>query len=282
MENNTKTGLLLIIIGMIIAAISNILLFFIDFNVDISNIEEIYVVILPALIVAVVGGLLILIGALLMIIGRKDYGEQHSKFVVYAIVIFCINIVAAIILKVIQSALIYLQVSSPMSGPSSYDFSGMIIMALIQMIISTIMGGLCYVFLLYHLENEKGRYVLFAAFITSIVLAIGIAIYNYGVLTEMINGMLNSGDYSSSVASQALAQISNISKAGILNIVSGILFIIATYIPYRRITSGELVPVLPSHLKRCHNCGRVVRKDYKICPYCGKEIEAHYQIGYED
>ena len=58
-------------------------------------------------------------------------------------------------------------------------------------------------------------------------------------------------------------------------IATSILLFFSLYVPYKRITSGELRTVLPSHLKRCSNCGRVLRSDYAMCPYCAKKFESY-------
>ena len=60
--------------------------------------------------------------------------------------------------------------------------------------------------------------------------------------------------------------------------ISNLLLVIALYIPYKRITSGELVPVIPTTKssepdRRCPNCGQGIPFDAKICPYCSKRFE---------
>jgi len=72
MENKTKTGLLLLIIGGILAIISNIT-FYIAGPTAIA-----------LSVIGAIGGLISLIGAIIYILGRKEFGEKHSKFVIYA------------------------------------------------------------------------------------------------------------------------------------------------------------------------------------------------------
>jgi len=270
MSNQTKTGLLLIMIGMATTIFSNIILFFTNFNVSATDIEEIYIRLLPALVIVIIGGLLILIGAIMIIISRKEYGEKHSKFVVYAILIFCISIIVVFILRTISS---YTQYSLLSIGfNSSADFTGFVLITVLSSFVSAVLGSLIYVFLLYQIENKKGRYILFAAFLTSIIFSIVIAIYNYALFTDMFNEILNSGNISGTSTTILFEQLSNISKVSILSVINGILFIIAAYIPYKRIVTGELVPVLPGHLKRCRFCGRVGPSDSVICAYCGNKF----------
>ena len=95
MENMTKTGLLLLMMGFLIGIISNIILFFLP--QDISG----FIFLMIVGLVALVGGLLALIGGLLLIIGRKEIGEAHSKFAIYALIIFVVSIVASFVISIV-------------------------------------------------------------------------------------------------------------------------------------------------------------------------------------
>ncbi|MEF8879605.1 MAG: zinc-ribbon domain-containing protein, partial [Candidatus Thermoplasmatota archaeon] len=68
---------------------------------------------------------------------------------------------------------------------------------------------------------------------------------------------------------QFLEKISRMSAYGIIG---NILYLIAFIIPYKRIKNGELLPVLPGHLKRCMNCGKAVPSGSIVCPYCGSRF----------
>ncbi len=53
--------------------------------------------------------------------------------------------------------------------------------------------------------------------------------------------------------------------------------IIALYIPYNRINSGELVPITSKSNsgesgRVCPNCGQAIPFDANICPYCSKRF----------
>ena len=80
MSNLTKNGLLCLIIGAIIGLLGNISLFLTGGKIiAISYIGSI-------------GGLFFFIGVILMIIGRKEFGERHSRFVLFALILFIISI----------------------------------------------------------------------------------------------------------------------------------------------------------------------------------------------
>ena len=125
-----------------------------------------------------IGGLLGLIGLILIIVGRKDYGEKHSKFTIYSLIIFITSIIISVVLSALQSL-------TSLGQSISFDFSNILLTIAIQTIITAILSGLMYLFLLYHLENRIGRYILFAAVFTSIFFGFVIAIYNYLNLSEL-------------------------------------------------------------------------------------------------
>lgn len=242
-----------------------------NFTLEITDFDSLLPALIPAIIPGAIGGLFGLIGLILIIAGRKDYGEKHSKFTIYALILFITSIIIRIVLSVLQSFFTYSSVSSLsfLNQSISFDFSNMLLTMAIQMIISAILSGLMYLFLLYHLENRSGRYILFAAVFTSIFFGFVIAIYNYLNLSELFTTI----DFESSSTSfgTMINYIFNLSKISIVGLIGNILLVIAIYIPYKRINSGELVAILPSHLKRCKDCGRVSKSDYTICPYCGKQ-----------
>src|SRR3989441_10461972 len=75
--DRTKTGLLLLLIGGLISWIP---------------------------IVGILGGLLSLIGAILVILGRKAFGSTHARNVVIAIVLFFVGIIIIVIAAVLFAA----------------------------------------------------------------------------------------------------------------------------------------------------------------------------------
>ncbi len=153
--------------------------------------------------------------------------------------------------------------------------------------ITAALGGLIYVFALYQLENKNGRMILFSALIVMIVVSaitgfLSIATFNDYFNSEAFNDVINSGTSSSTSYSQYLSSYQWIGPSAIIsligNFISGILMFMALYIPYQRITSGELVPITTATKsseseRRCPNCGQAIPFDANICPYCSKRFE---------
>jgi len=296
MESRTKTGLLLLMIYVIMALVSTFLLFSFSFsinpeNIVPENITNILIMTIPTLIIAGIGGLIGLIGAIFFLMGRKEFGEKHQKFVFYTILIFVISIVVTIVITMVIAFMAFSYVGTTMSDPSSamefFSESNFMTVTFLITPISAAIGGLIWIFALYQLENEKGRYILYAAYacivITSIVVAASSMIaYDNFVNSDAFEELLNSDTYDFSSYSQLTSNYQWMGTTGIFsligNMISNVLILIALYIPYKRITSGELVPVSAATKsgepdRRCPNCGRPIPFDANICPYCSKKFD---------
>jgi hypothetical protein len=304
MTNYTKNGLLLLLIAEILAIFTTIFMysFWFSFNPDTitpENFQNFFMVLIPAAIIGGIGGLLGLVGAILMLMGRKEFGEKHRQFIFYAVVVFCVGIVISVILVVGTMFMTFFSLSQ-LSGTSS-DPSAAVDFILNSMNITTIitpitaaLGGLVWIFGLYQLENKNGRIVLFAAYGIMVITACAVAISSRLIFGEWLSSvnfedLLNASSLDPSSYSQLISSSSWIGITGILsligNTISNGLLAFALYIPYKRITSGELVPVSPVvdssyHAtgrkdRICPNCGRVIPFDANTCPYCGKKFESY-------
>src|SRR2546425_8991822 len=83
--DRTKTGLLLLLIGGLISWIP---------------------------IIGLLGALLLLIGAILVILGRKAFGSTHARNVVIPVVLFFFGVVVGIIAGVLFAAAVFAAVAS--------------------------------------------------------------------------------------------------------------------------------------------------------------------------
>ena len=266
MENNTQKGLLILIMGISVGIIANISLFLLT-----DNLPGVLTLILVA-ILGGIGGLLTLIGLILIVVGRREYGEKHSKFAIYAAVIFVLSIVIAAVFSIMISMINFIS-----NSPTNTNI------ILLQTPITSTIGGLVYLFLLYELEDKNGKIVLFLAFIATIIASILITVDVMSLYEELMSSIA-AGETS---LTNTFNYISKISRTGIYGIISSGLLLIALILPYNRIKSGELVPTPPktnsfyggnvtvTQDRLCPNCGRIIPFDSKICPYCRKKFELH-------
>ena len=215
-----------------------------------------------------VGAILILIGAILFLMGRKEFGEKHQKNVMNAVILFIIYIIIVIIFTIVVSFMVYSAVTTGSSyGAMTSSFTMLIV------ITGAVLGGLIYYFGLIELENDIGAKFLFAGIISSITISIITSFYLGNMLGDVFGSIPTAGsNYSSFAFSQNFGIIS------LLGIIPNILFIYSFYIPYKRIKDGELGPVISSNInspypgRMCPNCGRPIPFDSNICPYCGKQF----------
>ncbi len=265
MTCQTKTGLLLLIIGLVMGIISTVLLSVV------SYFESGLFMLIGVSFVSGIGGLIALVGGLLMVIGRKEFGEKHSRFVVYAVVVWFLSIIVTVVITAVISGLAYMNVASG-SIDSSQLSSNIANASLIVAPIAAGLGGLVYILLLYNLENEVGRRLLYVAVLVSVVLSVIIAYNTTGEIEELTD-MTGAEGYQNMWGS-----ISDLSSLSILGVIGSVLYLVALYIPYKRIASGELVSIQSeSGMSRsdriCPNCKRKIPFDAATCPYCGKQFQ---------
>lgn len=219
MTSYTKTGLLLLIIGVILGIIANITFFFVS---DITLLFS---------AIGGIGGLIILIGIILMILGRKEFGGKHRKFVIYALILFILSIVLPVIVIAgfVATAIISKDLSS--IGTVFYITP-----------LAAVLGGLAYIFLLYELENETGKIILLLTIILTIIISVFVAINILPIYEETI-GAVDFQDMSTQEITEMVNTFSSkISRISAYNVFHNLLLLIVLLIPYRRITSGELIP----------------------------------------
>jgi len=288
-------------ISTILSIISVIVLYSYWFSFDIStitneNVSSFLLMIIPTAIIGGIGGLLGLIGAVLFLIGRKEFGEKHSQFVMYALIVFVISIIVSVIIVGVTmfSTFSSLGFSSISPGISNIEniYRSTTMTSMIITPISAALGGLIWIFALYQLEDDRGRLVLYSAFCCTVITSIVVSYNSMMLFEEMISsGAFNSfndmSTFGSSTSSQLLSNYQWIGSTAIYSLIGGsvtnILLFFALFIPYKRITSGELVPIQqPSSSfkgtefrdRKCPNCGRPIPFDANNCPYCGKKFES--------
>ena len=295
MKSYTQKGLMLLMISIIISIIASIILYFSWSTIDIEStsvesLMNILIAIIPGLIIAAIGGVLSLIGAILIFMGRNEFGEKHAKYINYALIIILISIGVSVISGVVSSFMQYSSQSSIIfenQDTTAFieSFRTSTIVSSITTAIVSMISGLVWVFGLYNLENDTGKKILIAAYISVVAVAIITAFsmmmfYDELIDSDLFQETINSSTSSSTLStSQLLSSLSNLGNTLLIGMIGGAinsaLFFFAVYIPYNRIQSGELTQVVSDQYgnqKRCMGCGRIVPSDSRICAYCGKEL----------
>ena len=175
------------------------------------------------------GSVLILVGAILGILGRKAFGERHSQFVVVAIIVFFIGIIAAGALAAIFTFQFLVAVSLgnlASAGAAVRNF-------VIALIAAAAISGIASVLFVHELENKTGKYLLYAGYAAGVI-APGIVA---ALAISQIESMVASGS-----ASGLESLFGELTTLGLLSGVSSILFAGAYFIAYSRIQRREIPP----------------------------------------
>jgi len=137
--NNTKTGLLLLIIGVALSWVP---------------------------FIGAIGVLIALIGAVFVILGREAFGPAHDRNVILSIILFIVGIAVSIVgVIIVIFGAIALQAGNP---------SGIVLPAALLSVILAggAITGLSEVLLTYALQKENGRVFLWLGYASSIAISI--------------------------------------------------------------------------------------------------------------
>src|SRR2546421_3314301 len=164
----TKTGVLLLLVGTLIGWIPYI---------------------------GALGSLLVLVGAILVILGRKAFGSAHSRNVLVSILLVILGI---IIIGVATVVLVFGTAASIIPGnqPSPAAMTSAFNNFLIIVAIGAIVFGLANVFFTYAIQDQRGRMLLLGAYGVSIVIQIATFVLISQAVGTFVNAMFPGGTYS--------------------------------------------------------------------------------------
>jgi hypothetical protein len=191
--DNTKTGLLLLIIGLAISWIP---------------------------FIGAIGGLVALIGALLVILGREAFGREHARNTILALVFFFVGIGVT----VAGALALFFAAFSYRTGPSSIVQPTFAWLGVIT-IIGGGVTGISEVLLTYALQPISGRILLWTAYATSIA----ISIVNFLFIVPFFNG-----------TGTGLLVFPTIFLTIFLGIIPALLYAAAYYLARQRIVHREI------------------------------------------
>lgn len=139
--DNTKTGLLLLMIGLLIVWIP---------------------------FIGAVGGIIALVGALLVILGREAFGQEHARNVILSIIFFFVGIGISIVGALV---LFFAAISFTANNPGIIVQPSFVSLGLI-IIVGGAITAIAQVLLTYALQKRNGRILLWSGYATSIALNI--------------------------------------------------------------------------------------------------------------
>jgi hypothetical protein len=191
--DRTKTGLLVLVIGFVISWIP---------------------------IVGALGGILELVGALLVILGRHPFGPDHARNLLLSIIIFVIAIAVIVVAAIfaVFEQLLYFPPGGPLA-PSS--FSGGFFVAVL---IGIAIFGIAEVLFTYAMQTSTGRILLLCGYASTI-----------------------------GTSSLTFFVLNNIPNASVISIIPALMYGYAYYLARERIVHGEIpAPLTPPQVQPPH------------------------------
>ncbi|UCE73759.1 MAG: hypothetical protein JSV56_12135 [Methanomassiliicoccales archaeon] len=241
MENKTEMGLLLIIFGLILSIISTLGSVATG---DFGGTSVSASAIIPA-IFGFLAFILLLVGWILMMLGRKEFGEEHAQFTMYSLVAFIVGFIVVIIGGIIMAFGMMAGGLGSISTEETVDYPAMARGMMTGLIISQI-GGIIFtlgaILLVFRLENEVGIKILYLALIVSIIIAIVSIILISSAVNDLANKLEETPE--DQQEDEFLEGLSGLSYLNGIAIIGTLLLLIGYYIPYDRIKKGELKPVM--------------------------------------
>jgi len=212
--DRTKTGLMLLIIGAFIS---------------------------PVPVAGIVGTILLLIGAILVIVGRKAFGPKHSRNTIWSIIIYVIGIAigvgTALVLVFSSFFAAFNTGANPSYNPNiaAEALIGTLDGVLVGMIVGSIVGGIAYVLFTYELQKPLGRALLFSGY----AMGIAIAIVEYLIIAPQINDAAQQAS-SSGTLDAFNSLTSQLQTLGLLSFIPAIIYGTAFYLAWSRVKRGEI------------------------------------------
>ena len=209
--DRTKTGLLLVIAGILLG---------------------------PVPYAMYVGLILGIIGVIFVIIGRNPFGNSHSNYTVFSVVIYCVGIGITLVVGFLFGLSF---VTATLSGGGQTAIDQALVSAFNDLIIGALVGGavigIAYVIFTYALQDSMGRVLLYIAFATQLAVSVTVAYIVSPQVAGAVTQSFSSGTVDPSPLSALQAQLQFLR---LLGLIPAAIFAFAYYRAYSRIAKGEV------------------------------------------
>ena len=194
-------------------------------------------------LIGAVGGLLTLIGAIFVIVGRKAFGTVHRRNVVISIILFFIGLAFAVVgaLIVVLAALGVVSGTTSeaaLAAALSSAFTNILVVAAVASFIS----GLASVFFTYALQKMEGRIVLWAAYGATIGIQVAILVVTLplipGIAASMAHEIVATGRVNPTEITNAVSGAT--AGLSLLSVTPAMLYAAANYLAWTRVNKGEI------------------------------------------
>ena len=203
-----------------------------------------------ALGLGLIGDLLSIVGVILAIIGRKPFGQKHSHYTIYSMIIYLAGGVAT---TVGTFALVFAEVSIVLNRTSLSAQQQAVTSAYNEMLIGGLVGwgliGVAFSLFTYALQSSTGRWLLYGAY-AAIVAVYGFVFYVIiPQVSSAVSLAFSNGAYNPAPIRALLAQQQQLD---LLAFIPAIIYAIAYYRVYQRIAKGEVPVFNPQSILSSH------------------------------
>ena len=189
------------------------------------------------------GVILTLIGAILVILGRKAFGKAHRRMVSISIVVFLLGVAIFI-------SGIFLAVGAAIGGLTSSQpepqLAATLLTLITNIVISVVLGllviGIASVFFTYALQKREGKLILLGAYGATVVIRMAIVLVTLPLLppiaAEIAHEIATTGTVDPSRISSSASNVAP--GLELLTVIPALLYVAANYLVWARIKKGEI------------------------------------------
>ncbi len=187
--------------------------------------------------------ILFLIGAILVILGRRAFGADHARNVMLSIVLFIAGIVAFIALAVYFAVQLFTAIAPgfQQGNPDPAVVREALRTAFSNLLIGSVFVsailGFAYVLFTYAIQDRMGRILLWAGYVAYVAIAVAVYLILAPAIADAVTQAFASGTYDPAPINALQGRQL---LFGLLNVIPYLLFAAAFYLVWSRISRGEL------------------------------------------
>ena len=179
--------------------------------------------------VSIVGGIIFLVGAILVILGRKAFGPAHSRNVLIALALFVGGIVGLVaVLVLLVNAMITTVVPT-----TPEEVLALITTYIPALLVVGGISGLSYPLLAHAVSSRTGQVLLWVGYAATV----GILVVTYITLIRLFEA---AADFTGDPVALLTAFLTEFFTIGLLFAVSSVLYAVGYYLAYSRVNRGEI------------------------------------------
>jgi len=190
-------------------------------------------------LVNAIGGILALVGAILVILGRKAFGRRHATFVLVSVAIFLMGI-AVPVFFVVELALVIVQ------GSFNGDFRGVapfLWPVLFGSVAATAVTSVAWVLFVHELSTKTGRIPLYTGLAASAIVGPLVLFFILATDVNAVGAATQTGGVTSSELQSWVSYFET--QLDFASAPQYLLFGIAYFLVYQRLSRGEIPPPTP-------------------------------------